>query len=94
MAVLRKYHPQPDTMSPAYEVPLFSAAEMEKLNHLVGSALIDRKLCNRLVVQRDSRLREEFNLKAATWAYIAALHAPTLEDLCEAILQAQTRGSM
>ncbi len=51
MAVLRNiYHP------PAYDKPLFSEQELRKLNQLVGAALTNRSICQRLVNQRDATL--------------------------------------
>ena len=86
MAVLRNiYHP------PAYDKPLFSEQELRKLNQLVGAALTNRSICQRLVNQRDATLQSEFNLATETWQYIASIKVGSLDELCQALLQLQAR---
>ena len=85
MAVLRNIH-----RPPAYDKPLFSGQELLKLNQLVGAALTNRSICQRLVKQRDATLQSEFNLTAETWQYIASIKVASLDELCQALLQLQT----
>lgn len=85
MAVLRNVH-----RPPAYDEPMFSQQELLKLNQLVGAALTNRSICQRLVSQRDATLQSDFNLATETWHYIASIKVASLEEFCQAIVQLQT----
>ena len=87
MAVLRNIH-----RPPAYEKPLFSEQELLKLNQLVGAALTNRSICQRLVSQCDATLQSEFNLAPATWQYLSSIKVGSLQELCQALLHLQTRN--
>ena len=91
MAVVRKHTTQTNEMRavPAYIRPCFSKQELDKLNALLARALVDRHVSHRLLVLRDARLRDEFDLAQSTWARITGLQASSLEELCQKILRLQ-----
>src|SRR5579864_9130988 len=62
--------------------------EGERLDHLVGLALLDSSVCNRLIVQRDPSLLDAFNLADDTRQWLATVQARTLEELAQAIVAA------
>jgi|GEM_PF-3033796 len=86
MAILRKYH-RPS----AFNEPVFRKQEMQRLNELVGAALTDRSVYQRLINQRDDSLQQEFQLAPETWQYLSLIRVTSLEELCDSIMQLQTQ---
>jgi len=61
--------------------PVFSPYEKVILNHLVGKAITQPDLRQRLL-QHDTQLICEFNLSLRIWGIISEIHAATLQDFC------------
>ena len=86
MAVLRKTH-----RPPAFDEPMFRRREMQRLDQLVGAALTSRSVLQRLINQRDASLQQEFDLAPETWQFLSSIRVTSLEELCDIIMQLQTR---
>lgn len=86
MAILRKSH-----RPPAFEEPMFRKKEMQRLDHLIGAALTSRAVYQRLIHQHDPLLQQEFSLAPETWQYLTAIRVTSLEELCDSIMQLQTK---
>lgn len=71
-----------------WEAPALTQTEGEQLDHLVGLALLDPSVCDRLIVQHDPLLLDDLNLTDDTRQWLAAVRAGTLEELAQAILAA------
>ena len=67
-----------------------SQRERERLDDLVGQALIDQDVHDRLLIQRDPSLLEAFNLSDETQRWCATVEASTLKEFAEAIIAAAT----
>lgn len=67
---------------------MLAQTEGEQLDQLVGLALLDSSVCNRLIVQRDPSLLDAFNLTDDTRQWLATVQAGTLEELAQAIVAA------
>jgi hypothetical protein len=52
---------------------------------MMGKALIDPRICDRLVNQRDSALLDEFGLSAETQQWLCSIQAASLVELAQAI---------
>ena len=67
-----------------------SQTERERLDNLLGLALLDNKVCEQLVAQRDPSLFRAFDLSETTRRWLSSLKANTLKELAEAIVAAST----
>ncbi len=65
-----------------------SQSERERLDNLLGLALLDKNVCEQLVIQRDPSLMAAFGLSEDTQHWLAHIEAQTLKDLAEAVLAA------
>ncbi len=65
-----------------------SQSERERLDNLLGLALLDSKVCEQLVVHRDPSLMAAFDLSEDTQRWLTGVQATTLKDLAEAVLAA------
>ena len=65
-----------------------SQTERERLDNLLGLALLDNKVCDQLVTQRDPSLFGAFDLSESTRRWLISLKASTLKELAEAIVAA------
>lgn len=59
--------------------------ERQRLENLIGLALLDQSVCYRLVTERDETLLAAFDLSAETKEWLKILEAKTLFELAEAI---------
>ena len=67
-----------------------SQSERDRLDDLVGQALIDQDVHDRLLFQRDPSLFDAFNLSDDTRRWCATLQASTLKEFAQAIIAAAT----
>ncbi len=65
---------------------LLSKGEKARLDNLLGAALLDDKLRNRLVVERDRDLMDAFGLSDDTKHWLCKIDASSLSDLAQAIV--------
>jgi hypothetical protein len=65
-----------------------SQGERERLDDLVGQALIDQDVHDRLLIQRDPALFGTFNLSDETRRWCATVQANTLKEFAQAIIAA------
>lgn len=63
-----------------------SQSERERLDDLLGLALLDQSVCNQLVEQRDSSLFEAFDLSAETQRWLVGIKANSLKEFAQAVL--------
>ncbi len=63
-------------------------SERERLDDLLGLALLDGSVCEQLVVHRDPSLFAAFDLSEDTRRWLTAIKANTLADLAKAVLAA------
>jgi len=71
---------------------VLSQSERERLDNLIGLALLDTKVCERLVTQRDSSLFSTFDLSDRTQDWLKSIQATTLKELAQAIV-GQTKAA-
>ncbi len=64
---------------------LLSADEKNRIDRLMGSALLDDSLCDRLVNKRDASLMTSFGLSSETQNWLRAIKANSLEELAQEI---------
>lgn len=64
---------------------VLSKTEAQRLESLIGMALLDQSICERLVNMRDETLLEAFDLSHETREWLRMLQASTLSELAEAI---------
>lgn len=67
---------------------ILSQTERERLDNLIGLALLDNKVCEQLVTKRDRTLLSTFGLSEETQEWISRITASTLKDLAQAIVTA------
>lgn len=60
--------------------------EKQRLDSLMGLALLDEDIRERLVYKRDQSLYRAFGLSAETQAWLSRLKASSLAELAEAII--------
>ena len=63
--------------------------ERKRLDNLMGLALLDKEVCDRLLHKRDESLLSAFGLSFETQAWLRALRATSLAELAEAIVSRQ-----
>jgi hypothetical protein len=63
-----------------------SPSERECLDNLIGLALIDQDIHDRLLVQRDPALLDAFNLSDDTRHWLVTVQADTLKELAQAVI--------
>lgn len=66
---------------------VLSKDEQKRVDQLLGIALLDPTVCNRLVDERDESLLNAFELSEGTKQWFRKVNANTLYDLAEAVLQ-------
>lgn len=62
--------------------------DRQKLDHLLGMALLDPKISDLLVNKRDASLLEAFKLSQETQVWLRTIEASTLTELAQAIVSA------
>lgn len=67
---------------------LHNKDERKRLDQLLGAALLDPKLCSRLIDDRDEDLLNAFGLSDITKQWIQTVNISSLSDLAEAIVSA------
>ena len=60
--------------------------ERERLDNLLGLALLDNKVCEQLVVKHDTSLLAAFGLSEDTQRWLAGIKASTLKEFARAVL--------
>jgi hypothetical protein len=60
--------------------------EKRRLDTLMGTALLDEKVCHRLVRERDTSLLAAFGLSNETQLWLRSIEAGSLTELAEAIV--------
>ncbi len=67
---------------------LFHQSERERLDNLIGLALLDPEICERLVNKRDPSLLSTFGLSKQMQDWLKSLNASTLKELAQLIVAA------
>ncbi len=62
--------------------------EREQLDSLIGLALLDPSVRDRLIVQHDPNLFDAFNLRADTRNQLSQIQASTLKEFAQAVVAA------
>ncbi len=70
----------------------FSQSERERLDHLVGLALLDAEICERLVNKRDPSLFSIHGLSRQTQDWLKIVPAKTLKELAQLIVEVTKTG--
>jgi hypothetical protein len=65
--------------------------ERRRLDNLMGLALLDESVCERLLDGRDQSLLSAFGLSYETQAWLRAIQASSLVELAEAIVSGEER---
>lgn len=60
-------------------------SEDKRLDHLLGAALLNNEICQRLVQDRDENLLESFGISERTKQWLLTIEADSLTDLAQAI---------
>jgi hypothetical protein len=63
----------------------FLCKDRQKLDRLIGAAMLDDMVHRRLIDDRDTVLFEEFGLSPVTQAWLCTVQAPSLTTLAYAI---------
>ncbi len=63
-----------------------SQSERERLDDLLGLALLDKTVCEQLVEQRDLSLLRAFDLSVETQRWLSGIKANTLKEFAQAVL--------
>lgn len=66
---------------------VLSKDEQKRVDQLLGIALLDQTVCDRLVDERDESLLNAFGLSEGTIQWFQRVNASTLQDLAEAVLR-------
>ena len=69
----------------------FSPSERERLDNLIGQALLDQDVSHRLIVQRDPTLLDAFGLSDDTRQWLATIQATSLKEFAQAIVAGSQR---
>ncbi len=67
---------------------VLSQSERERMDDLLGLALLDKDICEELVVKRDVSLLAAFGLSEDTQEWFIHIKASTLKELAQGILAA------
>ncbi len=67
--------------------------EKRRLDNLMGTALLDERVCKRLVNERDASLLTSFGLSTETQSWLKTVEAQSLTELAQAIV-ARTQDEM
>lgn len=67
--------------------------EKRRLDHLMGTALLDERVCKRLVHERDASLLTSFGLSSETQSWLRTVEAQSLTELAQAIVD-RTQNDM
>lgn len=65
---------------------IITKEERQRLDNLMGIALLDEDVCERLVAERDDALLSAFGLSEKTRNWLHAIHANSLDELAQAIV--------
>lgn len=71
---------------------VLSDYEMERLNLLFGTAMMDTDVATRLVERRDATLRDVYGISDDTWHWLENLPARTLPELAQLIMLRQDQS--
>lgn len=80
-----------------YDTPRFANAastERDRLDCLVGQALIDPTICRRLLEDHDSSLFPTFGLSEQTQDWLSSTNVSTLQELAQAIVAATNSAAL
>ena len=72
----------------AWEQHTLVQEEHERLDNLMGLALLDSTIYDRLIVQRDPTLFDAFDFSADTRRWLSSIKAHTLKEFAQAIVAA------
>jgi hypothetical protein len=62
-----------------------SQNERDRLDDLLGLALLDKDVCEQLVAKRDASLLSAFGLSEDTQRWLTSIKASTLKELAQAV---------
>jgi hypothetical protein len=68
--------------------------ERRRIDQLLGAALLDAELCERLVSRREAALMDAFGLAAETQSWLRGIRANTLEELAQAIVDGPAKAEV
>lgn len=64
--------------------------EEQRLDHLMGLALLDEAICKKLLIERDPALLKAFGISDDTQRWLRTIPATSLVEFAQAILRRQT----
>jgi hypothetical protein len=64
---------------------LLSQEERRRIDNLIGSALLDQHLCERLINRRDVAIFAEIGLSPETQQWLCSIEASSLTEFAQAI---------
>lgn len=67
---------------------ILSKGERQRLDNLMGLALLDQDVCDRLLTQRDASLLSAFGISEETQSWLRMIPATTLVEFAQAIISA------
>ncbi len=67
---------------------IFNQSERERLDSLIGLALLDDAVCEQLVTKRDTSLLSMFGLSKQTQDWLKSIKANSLKELAQRIVSA------
>ena len=65
---------------------LLNHEEKQRIDRMMGSALLDEALCHRLIKDRDTSVMSAFNLSAETQRWLCSIRAASLDEMAQAIV--------
>jgi hypothetical protein len=65
---------------------LLSYDEKQRIDRMMGSAMLDETLCRRLVKDRDTAIMSAFDLSAETQRWLCSISASSLDEMAQAIV--------
>jgi hypothetical protein len=69
---------------------MLSEEDRQELDRLLGTALLDKATCQRLLCERDDSLLAEFALSEETRAWLHTVWATSLAELAQAVISCPT----
>jgi hypothetical protein len=65
---------------------LLSNEERMRIDRMMGTAMLDEKLCHRLVKDRDTAVMSAFDLSSETQHWISNMSVSTLDEMAQEIV--------
>lgn len=83
---------QPRSNGDVWRQHTLGQSERDRLDNLMGQALVDQRVHDRLLVQHDLSLLDDFDLSDDTRHWLSGVRASTLKEFAQAIVRASVRS--